>query len=245
MAGIERSAIDGLYTYDPFSSLVLFVLERFGFREPGGAAEFVRSGAIGPGGELPLNSSGGLLSEAQISGWNSIAEMVYQLRGEPGERQIVDAEYLQRATCWGDSVVLRRWARWTNLYDRCRRLRRTMPRSGTHVSPAAWNFPIARHGSKRLCRRPPCAQCASAIAQWRTASGLGTVSSWVVVHQPWFPSFAADIPYNVVQVELDEGPRLTTSVVGVNNDPLQIGMRVQVEFDHVSEAIALPRFRPL
>lgn len=108
MAGIERSAIDGLYTYDAFSSLVLFVLERFGFREPGGAAEFVRSGAIGPGGELPLNSSGGLLSEAQISGWNSIAEMVYQLRGEPGERQIVDAEYLQRATCWGDSVVLRR-----------------------------------------------------------------------------------------------------------------------------------------
>lgn len=92
---------------------------------------------------------------------------------------------------------------------------------------------------------PVCPVCFGDRVQWRTASGLGTVSSWVVVHQPWFPSFAADIPYNVVQVELDEGPRLTTSVVGVNNDPLQIGMRVQVEFDHVSEAIALPRFRPL
>jgi acetyl-CoA acetyltransferase len=107
MAGIEREEIDGLYTYDAFSPLVLFTLERFGFCGPGEAARWVQGGRIELGGELPMNTSGGLLSEAHIGGWNSILEMVRQLRGEAGERQIRNARHLQWATAWGDSVVLR------------------------------------------------------------------------------------------------------------------------------------------
>ena len=61
---------------------------------------------IGPGGELPVNTSGGLMSEAHVCGWNSINEMVRQLRGEAGERQIPNAAHLQWGTCWGDSVIL-------------------------------------------------------------------------------------------------------------------------------------------
>lgn len=106
MAGIEREDIDGLYTYDAFSPLVLFTLERFGFCAPGEAAKWVQGGRIELGGELPMNTSGGLLSEAHVGGWNSILEMVRQLRGEAGERQIPDARHLQWATAWGDSVVL-------------------------------------------------------------------------------------------------------------------------------------------
>jgi hypothetical protein len=53
-----------------------------------------------------VNTSGGLLSEAHVGGWNSIAEMVRQLRGTAGPTQIDDPEVLQWATCWGDSVVL-------------------------------------------------------------------------------------------------------------------------------------------
>ena len=110
MAGIERKDIAGLYTYDAFSPLVLFTLERFGFCGPGEAAAWVQAGRIELGGELPMNTSGGLLSEAHVGGWNSILEMVRQLRGTAGERQIPDAKHLQWATAWGDSVVLRRAA---------------------------------------------------------------------------------------------------------------------------------------
>ena len=107
MAGIERDDIDGLYTYDAFTPLILFVLERFGFCRPGEAHEWVENGRIELGGDLPVNTSGGLLSEAHVSGWNSIAEMVRQLRREAGERQIDHARHLQWATVWGDSVILR------------------------------------------------------------------------------------------------------------------------------------------
>ena len=106
-ADIPREAIQGLYTYDAFSPLVLFVLERFGFCAPGEAAAFVQGGRIGPGGALPVNTSGGLLSEAHVAGWNSLCEMVGQLQGKAGPRQIADARALQWATAWGDSVILR------------------------------------------------------------------------------------------------------------------------------------------
>ena len=106
-SGIDRDAIQGLYTYDAFSPLVLFALERFGFCGPGEAAAFVQDGRIELGGPLPVNTSGGLLSEAHVCGWNSICEMVRQLRGEAGPRQIPNAQALQWGTCWGDSVILR------------------------------------------------------------------------------------------------------------------------------------------
>ena len=106
-ADIPREAIKGLYTYDAFSPLVLFVLERFGFCAAGEAASFVQEGRIGPGGALPVNTSGGLLSEAHVAGWNSLCEMVRQLRRQAGPRQIAGVRALQWATAWGDSVILR------------------------------------------------------------------------------------------------------------------------------------------
>lgn len=106
-AGIDRADIAGFYTYDAFSPLVLFALERFGFCGAGEAAAWVQGGRIAPGGEMPVNTSGGLMSEAHVCGWNSINEMVRQLRGGAGERQIPGATHLQWGTCWGDSVILR------------------------------------------------------------------------------------------------------------------------------------------
>ena len=105
-AGVERGDVKGLYTYDAFSPLVLFALERYGFCGAGEAADFVHDGAIGPGGRLPVNTSGGLLSEAHVGGWNSLREMVRQIRGTAGPRQIPDADVLQWGTVWGDSVIL-------------------------------------------------------------------------------------------------------------------------------------------
>jgi acetyl-CoA acetyltransferase len=108
MAGADRKDIDALYTYDAFSPLVWFVLERFGFCGVGEAAAWTQKGRIELGGELPMNTSGGLLSEAHVSGWNSIVEIVRQLRGECGERQVTDARVMQWATAWGDSTIFHR-----------------------------------------------------------------------------------------------------------------------------------------
>lgn len=105
-AGVERSDVKGLYTYDAFSPLPLFTLERFGFCGTGEAADFVQDGSIGPGGSLPVNTNGGLLSEAHVAGWNHIREMTRQLRGTAGERQIPGADVLQWGTVWGDSVIM-------------------------------------------------------------------------------------------------------------------------------------------
>jgi hypothetical protein len=80
--------------------------------------------------------------------------------------------------------------------------------------------------------------------EWRRVSGRGVVSSFVVVHQKWFPAFAGDIPYNAAQVELEEGPRLTTSLVGIANAEIRVGLEVEVVFDPVTAEVTLPRFRP-
>lgn len=105
-ADVSRGDVQGFYTYDAFSPLVLFVLERYGFCGAGEAAGFVQGGAIGPGGALPVNTNGGLLSEAHVAGWNHMREMVRQIRGTAGARQIPGAEVLQWGTVWGDSIIM-------------------------------------------------------------------------------------------------------------------------------------------
>lgn len=92
---------------------------------------------------------------------------------------------------------------------------------------------------------PLCPQCLSERCEWQRLTGRGKISSWVVFHKAYFPAFADDIPYAVVQVELEEGPRLTSNLVGVPNDAIKIGMPVEVVFDDVTPDITLHRFRPL
>ncbi len=77
---------------------------------------------------------------------------------------------------------------------------------------------------------------------WAELSGRGTVASWVVFHQQYFKGFGDDLPYNVALVELDEGPRIFTNLVNVDNDKIQMGMRVKAVFRPVNETLALPVF---
>jgi uncharacterized OB-fold protein len=91
---------------------------------------------------------------------------------------------------------------------------------------------------------PLCPACWSRKFTWTRLSGRGRVSSWVVFHQPYFRSFEKEIPYNVAEVELDEGPRLTTNLVGVKNEEIRAGMPVEVIFDAVTPEITLAKFKP-
>ena len=92
---------------------------------------------------------------------------------------------------------------------------------------------------------PVCPFCFYERLEWRAASGCGKVSTWTVVHKAWFKAFETDIPYNVVQVELDEGPRLTANVVGIRNEALKVGLTVEVVFDDVTPDQTMPRFKPM
>jgi acetyl-CoA acetyltransferase len=108
MAGVTTADIDAFFTYDAFSPLVWLALERWGFCGQGEAKDFTQGGRIELGGELPMNTNGGLLSEAHIMAWNHQVEIVRQLRRECGPRQIDGAEVIQWGNVYGDSLIYHR-----------------------------------------------------------------------------------------------------------------------------------------
>lgn len=94
-AGVGPEDIDALLVYDSFSPHIFFALEGFGFCKEGGAAKFIADKGIGVKGQLPVNTSGGHLSESYMQGWNHQIEAVRQLRGGLGDRQVADCRHVQ------------------------------------------------------------------------------------------------------------------------------------------------------
>ncbi|MGE3144704.1 MAG: thiolase family protein [Pseudorhodoplanes sp.] len=109
MAGIAREDVDALMIYDSFSINIWISLENFGFCKPGEAGDFTQNGRIELGGELPVNTHGGHLSESYMQGWLHQVEAVRQLRGECGARQVKDCgivQYICRANI-ATSIIYR------------------------------------------------------------------------------------------------------------------------------------------
>jgi uncharacterized protein len=90
-----------------------------------------------------------------------------------------------------------------------------------------------------------CPKCLSERYQWKTLSGRGTVYSSIVFHQVYNPAFAQDVPYNVSLIQLEEGPRMISNVVGVAPADVKVGDAVEVAFDAVTSEVSIPRFRRL
>jgi acetyl-CoA acetyltransferase len=107
MADIDRADVDALMVYDSFSINIWIALETFGFCGPGEAGDFTQEGRIAVGGQLPINTHGGHLSDSYMQGWLHQVEAVRQLRGECGARQVKDAriiQYICRANL-GNSII--------------------------------------------------------------------------------------------------------------------------------------------
>jgi acetyl-CoA acetyltransferase len=105
-AGLSPSDVDVVQIYDHFSPFVIFALEGYGFVASGEGGEFVEAGGMAwDGGALPVNTSGGHLSEAYLQGMNHLIEGVRQARGE-STAQVEDAQFSFVDTGVGTGAVV-------------------------------------------------------------------------------------------------------------------------------------------
>lgn len=91
-----------------------------------------------------------------------------------------------------------------------------------------------------------CPHCNSREANWVQSKGEGTVFSWIVVRHP-VPAdvYVTEVPYTVALIELKEGVRIASNIIGCDPDAVSAGMAVCVEFDDATNSISLPKFKPV
>lgn len=95
-------------------------------------------------------------------------------------------------------------------------------------------FPASRH----------CPHCHSELCDWLAVDGHGVVESFCTFHKAYWPGFAADVPYSVVQVRMTNGVRFYSNLVGVDTQDIQIGMNVQAVFERVAGSdVTLLKFK--
>jgi len=97
-------------------------------------------------------------------------------------------------------------------------------------------------------RYPPrsiCPKCFSLNARWDKVSGRGEVYTFTVARVPLSPEWVPDIPYVIGVIQLNEGVRIVSNIVGCKIEDIKIGMTVEVSFDDVTDKITLPKFKPV
>ena len=107
-------------------------------------------------------------------------------------------------------------------------------------------------GQTRHPPGPVCPRCRSTASQWSELPGTGTVFTFTVVRQAFIPSLADRIPYVVIAVELDGaekidgagGARMVSNLIEIDPAEVTIGMAVEVVWEDMGPALAVPRFRP-
>lgn len=88
-----------------------------------------------------------------------------------------------------------------------------------------------------------CPKCWSTQWQWMRSNGRGKIYSFGVYHRLYHKGFEAEIPYVLAVVELDEGPRLVSNIMGCTPEELRCDMPVEVVFEDVTDDTTLYKFR--
>lgn len=102
-------------------------------------------------------------------------------------------------------------------------------------------------GSFIWCPRPVCGECGTDRLEWTPLSGRGTVYSFTVIREVvgrGLKAFEKEIPYVVAWIDLEEGPRFCSNVIGCPIEKVEIGMSVEVYFEEAGPGIFLPKFKP-
>ena len=115
-----------------------------------------------------------------------------------------------------------------------------------------WNYCKAHELRMQKCHRCGnirypisfiCPKCQSVDpAEWVKLSGKGTVYSFTNVNYVYHKAFASEIPYVIAVIALEEGPRILSNIINRKKEDLKRGMPVEVEFEDVTDQIALPSF---
>ena len=100
-------------------------------------------------------------------------------------------------------------------------------------------------GALRYVPKEICPKCGSQACSWTQVSGRGRVYTYTVIHRGPTPAYQADAPYVIAHVELDEGPRVISNLIGCDSADVRIGMPVEVVYEDVSDAWTLFKFRPV
>ncbi|MFP6802430.1 MAG: Zn-ribbon domain-containing OB-fold protein [Pseudomonadales bacterium] len=94
--------------------------------------------------------------------------------------------------------------------------------------------------------RAHCPDCGSSDLKWQAVSGRGTIYSYTIAHRPPHPVFADQCPMAIAVVELEEGPRMMSNIVGVALSNVAVGIDVQVAFESIDDSdVMLPVFSPV
>ncbi len=99
----------------------------------------------------------------------------------------------------------------------------------------AWFFPLVHI----------CQNCGSTNLSWQDASGRGTVYSWAQLQRPYHPRHRDRLPLILAQIDIEEGARLNSNVVGVEPENLKVGDAVEVTFEQFDDGGVLPVFKPV
>jgi hypothetical protein len=100
-------------------------------------------------------------------------------------------------------------------------------------------------GHNWLPARSECPQCLEDKWTWQVATGKAKLISWVVYHMAYHPAFAQRLPYAVAVVELEEGARLISNVIGVDDfESLKIDQALHLVIEQ-EQGLAIPRFKPV
>ena len=98
-------------------------------------------------------------------------------------------------------------------------------------------------GTLRFPAHDLCSKCNSTASRWVPVSGRGEVFSFNIMHQLYHPGFAKEVPYAVVMVELEEGCKFVSNLLGVKPHEIKCGMPVEVAFEKLNDEVSMPKFR--